>query len=136
MRLRTIIGCILVLAAAYFLYDSLSQPNVKTLAGNFRETASYRNPNNTGPIRRIYTVTVEDTLWKEMQQYGEMMPYTKYGVTTVYFFRDDMPAPDSLSPAPPYFDRRFREQCLGVYEKDAMSSVTFIRYPFSEGNTL
>ncbi|MHC2992027.1 hypothetical protein OB13_10670, partial [Pontibacter sp. HJ8] len=65
----------------WFIYDSFSLPSVDDLKGDFKEVAFYRNENNTGPIVRIYAVTVADTLWKEMQAYGDYMPHTKYGNT-------------------------------------------------------
>lgn len=85
MRIRNLIIGLCVLIGVYFLFDSLSQPNPNTLEGDFKEVAMYRNPNNTGPVIRVFAVTVADTLWEQMRQYGDMMPYTKYGTTTVYF---------------------------------------------------
>ncbi len=125
-----IIGLVVV-AAAYFLFDSLSQPNTGTLKGNFRETAMYRNPNNTGPITRIFAVSVEDPLWNEMRQYGEMMPYTKYGTTTVYFFRSGGAVPREILPEPPHFDPGLRSGCLARYHKNAMGTATLDQFPFS-----
>ncbi len=130
MRLRTILIILVAIAAVYFIFDSVTQPNTKTLAGNFKETAMYRNPNNTGPIVRIYAVTVEDTLWNEMELYGRMMPYTKYGTTTVYFFKSGGPAPAELSAGPPYFGSEYQENCLGKFHKDAMAAEAFSKYPF------
>lgn len=131
MRLRNILIALILVAAAYFLFDSLSQPNTSTLKGNFREIAMYRNPNNTGPVTRIYAVTVEDTLWNEMDLYGQMMPYTKYGTTTVFFFAAGKPAPEVIRPEAPYFDASFEVNCLARYHKDAMASETLAKFPFS-----
>ena len=86
------IGAIILLMG-WFIFDSLSLPGVGDLKGNFQEVATYRNENNTGPIVRVYAVTVADTLWREMRQYGDFMPYTKYGNTKVYFFRQGQPVP-------------------------------------------
>lgn len=132
MRLRTIIIGLCVITGLYFLFDSLSQPNPNTLSGNFTEVAMYRNPNNTGPVVRIFAVTVEDTLWEEMRQYGEMMPYTKYGTTTVFFFRAGEAYPREIQESDPYFDQTFQSACLGRYHKDAMANATLTRYPFSQ----
>ncbi|NML66423.1 hypothetical protein HHL22_14520 [Hymenobacter sp. RP-2-7] len=120
----------LVLLLGWFVFNSLSQPGVGDLKGNFQEVAVYRNENNTGPIVHVYAVTVADTLWREMQQYGDLMPYTKYGRTAVYFFRAGQPAPSAVQPGQTSFDARFEQYCLAKYEKDAMSKVTFRRYPF------
>jgi hypothetical protein len=129
---------ILLIATAalilWFIYDSFSQPGPQDLKGDFREVAMYRNENNTGPIVRIYAVTVADTLWEEMQQYGEYMPHTKYGNTKVYFFPKDKPAPTEVYPREGNFDQQYRPNTVAVYEKDAMSQAAFRKYPFRSQN--
>lgn len=115
---------------AYILYDSFSQPNTNDLKGNFKEAALYRNENNTGPITRIYAVTVDGRPWAEMQQYGDMMPYTKYGTTTVFFFSSNQPVPQKLTPGKVNFENKFNIHCLGKYLKDANGQVSFKQFPF------
>ncbi len=115
---------------AWFIYDTMSLPGVDDLEGDFKEVAMYRNENNTGPITRIYAVTVEDTLWQQMQAYGDFMPHTKYGNTKVYFFLGDQPAPTEVQPGQVNFEERFQENTVAKYEKDAMGQVSFVRYPF------
>lgn len=119
------------LLLAWFVYDSLSQASPQDLPGNFQQVAVYRNENNTGPIVRVYAVTVDDTLWRAMRQYGDLMPYTKYGRTEVYFFRAGQPAPRIVQPGKASFEAEFERYCLAKYEKDAMSKVVFQPYPFS-----
>lgn len=131
MKLKHILIAFAILLTGWFIYDSFSQPGPDDLQGNFKETAFYRNENNTGPIIRIYAVTVSDTLWAEMQQYGEFMPHTKYGNTKVYFFKAGGPYPTEVQPGEPNIPQPYRAHCLGVYEKDAMSQATFTRFPFS-----
>lgn len=115
----------------WFMLDALSQPGVQDLKGDFQEVAFYRNENNTGPIVRVYAVTVADTAaWAEMEQYGQYMPYTKYGSTKVYFFRKGGPAPDQLQPGAENFGTELKPHCLATYEKDLMSVVSFRKYPF------
>ncbi|MFB9863557.1 hypothetical protein [Rufibacter immobilis] len=114
----------------WFMKDAFTQPGVQDLQGNFEEVALYRNENNTGPIQRIYAVTVADTLWEQMQQYGDYMPHTKYGTTTVYFFPKGQPAPESVTPGEQNFDAQFQPQCLAVYQKDAMGQVSLVKWPF------
>lgn len=114
----------------WFLADALNQPGVQDLKGDFEEAAVYRNENNTGPIIRIYAVTVADTNWQEMEQYGHFMPHTKYGNTKVYFFRKGGPVPDKLLPGAKHFHPNLNPHCLAAYEKDAMGQVSFKRYPF------
>ena len=124
-KLRNIIAGILLILVGYIIFDAFMQPGPKDLKGNFAETAFYRNENNTGPVIRIYAVTVEDTLWKEMRQYGDFMPHTKYGNTKVYFFLAGKPAPEQLYPGKENFDTTYRQYCIAQYEKDAMSGVSF-----------
>lgn len=115
----------------FILWDSLSQPGVKDLKGDFTQTAFYRNEQNTGPIVRIYAVTVTDTLWKEMKQFGDYMPYNKYGNTTVYFFLSSQPFPVKVFPTDRNFDRQYLENCVAKYEKDAMSQTFLVKKPFT-----
>jgi hypothetical protein len=119
----------IVLLLGWFVFDSLSQPGVGDLKGNFQEAATYRNENNTGPIIRVLAVTVGDTLWREMQQYGDLTPHTKYGNTKVYFFRQGQPVPKAVRPGEVNFDSEFNQYCLAKYEKEVMGNVTFQRYP-------
>ncbi|WP_018477090.1 hypothetical protein [Pontibacter roseus] len=130
MKLKHILLLISAALIVWFIYDSFSQPSVDDLKGDFKEVAFYRNENNTGPIVRIYAVTVSDTLWQEMQQYGEYMPHTKYGNTQVYFFLDGQPAPKQVEPGQQNFDQQYQPYTLARYEKDAMGQESFKRYPF------
>lgn len=124
--LAGLIGTLLLL----ILWNTFSQPGVGDLVGDFREVAHYRNENNTGPIIRLYAVTVNDTLWEEMEQYGNYMPHTKYGTTQVYFFLNNTPAPTQLQPGTQPFDNALKSYCLAVYEKSSMGQVSFRTYPF------
>jgi hypothetical protein len=117
------------LLLGWFVYDSLSQPTGQDLPGNFQEVATYRNENNTGPIVRVFAVTVADTLWTEMRQYGDLMPYTKYGNTKVYFFRQGQPVPKTVQPGEANFDAEFNKYCLAKYEKELMGNVSFRKFP-------
>ncbi|WP_207508393.1 hypothetical protein [Telluribacter humicola] len=127
---KYLIGTGVVLLLIWIVSNAISQPGVQDLTGNFKEVAVYRNENNTGPIVRVYAVTTSDTLWSEMEQYGNFMPHTKYGSTKVYFFREGTPVPDQVLPGVENIAAEFKPYCLAVYDKDAMSSVTFRRFPF------
>jgi len=99
---------ILVFAGLFWmLKDSFTQPGINDLKAGFKETAYYRNENNTGPVIRLYAVSVSDTLYKEMVEYGNFMPHTKYGTTIVYFFKKEKPFPTELSGISPHFDPAF-----------------------------
>jgi hypothetical protein len=115
-----------LLLAIFIVINSMSQPGVQDLEGNFEQVAMYRNENNTGPVIRLYAVTVNDTLWTEMEQYGNFMPHTKYGITKVYFFLEGSPTPANLQPGQPLAPA-YAPYCIATYEKDAMSGVAFIK---------
>ena len=114
----------------YIVFDSTSQPNVNDLKGNFKEVAVYRNENNTGPITRIYAVTTNGTLLDEMKKYGDLMPYTKYGTTKVYFFQEAKPFPNKLVPGDINFEESYNSNCVAAYSKDANGQVSLTREPF------
>ncbi|UCS93469.1 hypothetical protein KZP23_00020 [Echinicola marina] len=110
--------------------ETFMQPGIKDLKMDFTEISKFRNLNNTGPIKRVYLVTVSDTLWQEMEKYGEMMPHTKYGNTQVYFFSAKGKYPKKVSGTMPYFDSKYNAYCLGKFEKKAMGEEGFVKYPF------
>lgn len=124
-------GAIIILIV-WVITDTISQPGVKDLNGNFKEVAVYRNENNTGPVIRVYAVTVEDTLWNEMEKYGNYMLYTKYGNTRVLFFLKDKPHPVRVYDGERNFDPSFNKYCIASYEKDNMGFVSFIKFPFDK----
>jgi hypothetical protein len=126
-------GLMIAVAALviWIMVDSLSQPGVSELKGEYTEKAFYRNENNTGPIVRIYAVHVADSLWEEMEKYGNYMPHTKYGNTKVFFFSEIENTPNELSPESPYFDPSLEVFCTAMYEKTAMGQVRFVKYPFN-----
>lgn len=130
MKLKPILIASAALLIVWFIYDSFSQPGPQDLKGDFEEVAMYRNENNTGPIVRVYAVTVADTLWDEMQAYGDYMPHTKYGTTKVYFFLKGTPAPTEVYPGEENFEQQYRQHAAAVYEKDAMSQASFRKRPF------
>ena len=118
---------ILVAGVLWMLQDSFFQPGVKDLNGNFKEIAFNRNENNTGPVNRIYVVSVSDTLFKGMIAYGNLQPHTKYGTTKVYFFRNRTSLPKSINVTEPHFNFRFNANCIGVYVKNGMSEISFAK---------
>jgi len=131
LKNKKIIFLILIaLTLGFIIYDSTSLPSAKDLEGNFKEVAVYRNENNTGPITRVYAVTVEGRLWDEMKKYGDLMPYTKYGTTTVYFFDASQKAPDKLAETAPHFDAALNPGCLATYSKDQNGEVSFKKSSF------
>jgi hypothetical protein len=125
-----LIAGIVVGLVIYMIADTLMQPGVADLRGDYREIAFFRNENNTGPVIRVYAVFAADTLWDEFQQYGDFMPHTKYGNTKVFFFLDQDRIPNQVSGNSPYFPAEFESYCVGMYEKSAMGQTKLLRYPF------
>ena len=120
-----------ILALIFFMVkDVFDQPGIGDMKAGFKEIIKYRNANNTGPVQRIYIVTVKDSIWKEMEDYGNLMPHTKYGNTKVYFFMQNGNVPNTLAPGEVNFDPQFNKNCIALFEKSAMSQVAFNKYPF------
>ncbi|MEH3114722.1 hypothetical protein [Pedobacter terrae] len=120
-----------VLVLIFFMVkDIFDQPGINDMKAGFKEVIKYRNDNNTGPIQRVYVVTVKDSIWKEMEDYGNLMPHTKYGNTKVYFFMHHANIPQSLQPGTVNFDPAFNKDCIALYEKSAMSQVAFNKHPY------
>lgn len=115
---------------AIFALNLLTQKGPSDLPGNFMEIAQVRNENNTGPVFRRYAVSVSDTLWREMEQYGNFMPHTKLGVTEVFFFLDTSDLPRAMSLGENPFEAVFRSACIAKYQKNGSGQVELIKYPF------
>jgi hypothetical protein len=131
IKKRNYILILIVIAGLlYMMKDSFFQPGVDDLKGNFTEQGFTRNENNTGPILRLYSVSLTDTLWKEMETYGNYMPHTKYGVTKVFFFLKNGSSPSDISLDTQKPAEEYQENCVAMYEKDANSQVKLVRYPF------
>ena len=129
-RRKYLISIVVVLLLIWFIADAVNEPGVQDLKGDFTQVAFYRNENNTGPIVRIYAVTLTDTLWQQMEQYGNFMPHTKYGTTKVYFFLQGKPVPKEVYPGEENFPAELQKYCLARYEKGTMGTASFRKYPF------
>lgn len=129
MKTRTLFLLIVLLAVIIGGYSFINggQPDFSI---EITEVASDRNPNNTGPVHRVYAVTVSDAIWEDMKGYGEIQPYTKYGTTRVYFFSEDSQFPTEVNYSGAPFGAKFEASCLAVYEKNATGLVSLRRYPF------
>jgi hypothetical protein len=124
------IAAIVLILVFFMVKDTFNQPGIEDMKAGFKEIAKYRNDNNTGPVQRIYVVTVKDSVWKEIEDYGNLMPHTKYGNTKVYFFMQNANVPQILQPGEVNFDPGFNKDCIALYEKSAMSQVAFNKHPF------
>ena len=127
---KTYFLIIAFIAVAAMLWNVLTEPGIKELKGNFREVAFTRNEQNSGPVIRIYAVTLNAEYWKEMEQYGNYMPHTKYGKPRVYFFLSEKPYPEKLMLGDNNMEEHFKQNCIGIYEKDGMSQVSLSKHPF------
>lgn len=122
---------VVILGLLWMIKDSFTQPGTSDLKGNFEEIDFKRNEQNTGPVVRIYAVTVADTLWTEMAQYGRLMPHTKYGTTRVFFFKKgSLPKPVEISLDGDNIDNDLKKYCLARYEKNTMGQTFLSKYPF------
>jgi hypothetical protein len=128
-----IIFALVILAIlVWVVKDTFTQKTVNDLKGGFTEKALYRNDNNTGPVQRIYSVSVKDPANAELEAYGNFMPHTKYGNTKVYFFKEGEPTPTTVYPGDVNFDAVYEKNCIALYEKSAMGNYGIILNPFTQ----
>ena len=119
-----------VLIIIAIIWNAITEPGIKDLKSDFKEVAFIRNEQNTGPVIRIYAVSLNSENWKEMEQYGNYMPHTKYGTTRIYFFLNKSELPDELNFGEINIAEQYKKNCIALYEKDGMSQISMRRYPF------
>ncbi|TFV93066.1 hypothetical protein E4S40_12420 [Algoriphagus kandeliae] len=109
----------------YIGKESLTQPGLERFEGKYEEIGFYRNENNTGPVKRIYAIHIldEDPNW--MKEFGEALPHTKYGTTSVYFFSEKLQDEIALSPSEPHFPQEWQPYLKATFEKTPMGEVRF-----------
>ena len=120
---KTYIILITLVIIAAMIWNVATERGIKDLKGNFREVAFIRNEQNTGPVIRIYAVTVEEMHWEDMEQYGNYMPHTKYGNTKIYFFDAGKAYPTKLTLGEENIEEIFKKNYIAIYEKDGMGQV-------------
>ena len=120
-----------VLIIIAIIWNAITEPGIKDLKSNFKEAAFIRNEQNTGPVIRIYAVSLNSEDWKEMEQYGNYMPHTKYGTTRIYFFLNNSEIPEELNFGEVNIPERYKKNCIAIYEKDGMSQTSIRKYPFN-----
>lgn len=121
---------LVLVLVVWMLKGTFFQPTAGDLKAGFKEVAQYRNENNTGPVQYVFSVTVKDTIWAEMETYGNYKPHHKGGTTKVYYFMEGAKAPTALSPGGINFDSSFNSSCVAVYEKSAVGNVIITKHPF------
>lgn len=119
-----------VLIIIAIVWNTLTEPGIKDLKSDFKEVAFIRNEQNTGPVIRIYAVSLKAENWEEMEQYGNYMPHTKYGTTRIYFFLNNTDLPEELNFGEVNIPERYKKNCIAIYEKDGMSQTSIRKYPY------
>lgn len=123
------IGVGLVVVLIFIMvWSSMSEPGINDLDTQFKEEFFVRNENNTGPVQRRYLVTVSDTIWNDLERFGNLMPYTKLGSTEVFFFRAGSNHPTKLNLKGEPFPKKYESALLAVYLKNTMGKVSLKKY--------
>jgi hypothetical protein len=128
MSKRTIGALLVFIVVAIIIGSSLTESGPNDLDVQFEEIDFVRNENNTGPVIRRYLVAVSDTIWADLQSYGDLMPYSKLGETEVYYFLEGTAMPQSINLQGPPFDQAFESSLIGRYTKNNMGQSTLKKY--------
>ncbi|SEA00701.1 hypothetical protein [Pedobacter hartonius] len=129
-KINIFLVILVLFLVGWMLKGTFFQPGAGDLKAGFKQVAEYRNENNTGPIQYVFSVSLRDTLWSEMETYGNYKPHHKGGTTKVYYFMEGSPAPAELSPGNVNFDPSFNASCVAMYEKSAIGNVIITKHPF------
>ena len=130
-KYKVYILAVSVLIVISIIWNTITEPGIKDLKSDFKEIAFIRNEQNTGPVIRIYAVSLKTENWEEMEQYGNYMPHTKYGTTRIYFFLNKSEIPEELNFGEVNIPERYKKNCIAIYEKDGMSQSLIRKYPFN-----
>lgn len=130
-KYKTYIYILSALIIIAMIWSTVTEPGIKDLKSDFREVAFIRNEQNTGPVVRIYAVSMKTENWEEMERYGNYMPHTKYGTTKIYFFLNNAEVPKELNFGEINIAEPYKKRCIAIYEKDGMSQSSIRRYPFN-----
>jgi len=101
-------------------------------ATSFSRTAYFEKNIHIAPIVRIYSFSVNDLNWQDMENFSRTKPVDPEGITIVYFFRDGAYAPKTLSDREPNFNPDYQEYCVGRFTAKAGEKI-FEKYPFNGG---
>lgn len=131
-KINIFLGLLVLFLVGWMLKGTFFQPGTGDLKAGFKEVAMYRNENNTGPVQYVFAVTLKDTIWSEMEIYGNYKPHHKGGNTKVYFFKEGSRVPAELSPGSVNFDSSYNQGCVGLYEKSATGFISLSKTPFHQ----
>ena len=129
-KFNIVLGIVVLLLVGWMLKGTFSQPGIDDLKSNFKEITHYRNENNTGPVQYVYIVTLQDTMYTEMETFGNFQPHHKGGNTKVYYFLENKPYPSVAFAGTVNFDSKFNSDCVALYEKSAMGNTSLTKNPF------
>ena len=129
-KIRITLTLIVLVIVIWVIKGTFFQPSADDLKAGITERAKYRNENNTGPIQHIFAASITDSIWNDLEVYGNYKPHHKGGTTKVYFFMEESEIPDKLYPGEVNFDPGFNKNCVALYEKTAMGNVSLTKYPF------
>lgn len=129
-KINIFLGLLVLFLVGWMLKGTFFQPGAGDLKAGFKEVAMYRNENNTGPIQYVFAVTVKDTIWSEMEVYGNYKPHHKGGNTKVYYFLEGSKVPAEVFAGKVNFDASFNQSCVGLYEKSATGFISLTKRPF------
>ncbi|HET8859316.1 hypothetical protein [Marivirga sp.] len=130
--MKKIILLIAVVIIGLIFYSLFSVENINSLNGDFKELAFNRNENNTGPVKRVYAFSIEDTLWAEMKKHADLLPHTKYGSTEVFYFLENQISDKEVKVTLKGINSDFQKVCIGYSMKDGQSRLNFKKYPFQK----
>jgi hypothetical protein len=122
-----IISAIIIVRIFWSVFNTLG---INDLDGNLKEIAFIRNEQNTGPIVRVYAVSIDEENWESMEQYGNYMPHNKYGTTRIYFFLSNNPYRGKLQIEGENIEKSYQKECIALFEKNGMSQTSLVKYPF------
>lgn len=128
--IRVFIGVITFGLIIWMVKGTFFQPSADDLKAGITEVGKYRNENNTGPVQYVFIATVKDSIWKDLEIYGNYKPHHKGGTTKIYFFMEGSARPVKLFPGKVNFDPSYNANCIALYEKSAVGNVSLTRYPF------
>ncbi|KIO77904.1 hypothetical protein TH53_06615 [Pedobacter lusitanus] len=129
-KINIFLGILVLVLVIWMLKGTFFQPGTGDLKAGFKEVAHYRNENNTGPVQYVFAVTVKDTIWSEMETYGNYKPHHKGGNTKVYYFMEGTQVPNELGAGKVNFDPKFNSSCVGLYEKSPIGYTSLSKQPF------
>jgi hypothetical protein len=67
-KYKTYIYILSALIIIAMIWNTITAPGIKDLKSDFREVAFIRNEQNTGPVIRIYAVSMKTVNWEDTEQ--------------------------------------------------------------------